>query len=142
MATNSDRRRSIGSGGSRSSQQKKVEHPGGTCFCNMRAVIRVSGTDANPGRLFYSCPKLKVNERCDFFLSVDNEGGAEDTYSMVEATSVMTPTVVEDEEWRRIVTQKLCNVEVEIRRIFMFMLFVFSVLFNAIIFLVGYSVKK
>ncbi|KAJ1375583.1 hypothetical protein SESBI_50843 [Sesbania bispinosa] len=82
MASNSDRRRPIGSGGSRSSQQKKVEHPGGRCFCNMRVVIRVSGTDANP----------------------------EDTYSMTEATSVMAPTVVEDEEWKRNVTQKLCNV--------------------------------
>ncbi|KAJ1423399.1 Zinc finger, GRF-type [Sesbania bispinosa] len=142
MASNSDRRGSIGSGGSRSSQQKKVEHPGGRCFCNMRAVIRVSGTDASHGRLFYSCPKLKVNDRCNFFLWVDNEGGVEDTYSMTEATSVMAPTVVEDEEWKRNVTQKLCNVEAEIRRLSVCMLFVFSVLCSAIIFWVGYSVKK
>ncbi|KAJ1442193.1 DUF4437 domain-containing protein [Sesbania bispinosa] len=70
MATNSDKRRPIGSGGSRSSQQKKVEHPGGRCFYNMRVVIRVSWTDANPAE--------------------------EDTYSMTEAKSGMAPTIVED----------------------------------------------
>ncbi|KAJ1414943.1 Zinc finger, GRF-type [Sesbania bispinosa] len=117
MASNTDKRRSNGSGGSRSSQQQYRAHNSARCFCKMRAVIRVSGTDANPGRLFYGCPKLRVNERCGFFLWVDNESGLEDTYSVNEATFVMATASLEDEEWRRIMTQKLCNLEIEIMRV-------------------------
>ncbi|KAJ1396237.1 Zinc finger, GRF-type [Sesbania bispinosa] len=97
MANNSDRRKPNGSGGSRSSQQQGRDHNVDRCLCKMRIVIRVSGTVANPGRLFYSCLKLRVNERCGFFLWVDNESGPEDTYSMTEVISMMATTNIEDE---------------------------------------------
>ncbi|KAJ1442777.1 Zinc finger, GRF-type [Sesbania bispinosa] len=142
MASNSERRRPIGNGGLRSSQQQGRAHNGARCLCKMRVVIQVSGTDANSGRLFYSCLKMRVNERCGFFMWLDNESGAEDTYSMTEATSVMATTNIEDEEGRRSLTEKLCNLEAEMRRLLVCMLFVFSVLFSAIIFLVGCCLKN
>ncbi|KAJ1420530.1 Zinc finger, GRF-type [Sesbania bispinosa] len=113
MATNGERRRTSGSSGARSSHQQYRVHNGGRCFCNMRVVIRVSGTERNPGRLYYGCPKLRVNDRCGFFLWVDNETGFEDIHSMNEATSGMATASSDEEEWKRIVTKKLVNLQAE-----------------------------
>ncbi|KAJ1382812.1 Zinc finger, GRF-type [Sesbania bispinosa] len=113
MATDSERRRTSGSSGGRSSHQQYRVHNGGRCFCNMRVVIRVSSTERNHGRLFYGCPKLRVNERCGFFLWLDNETGFEETQSMNEATYGMATSSSDEEEWRRTMTKKLVNLQAE-----------------------------
>ncbi|XP_043718039.1 uncharacterized protein LOC122665987 [Telopea speciosissima] len=38
------------------------------CKCNRKAVIRISETDNNPNRLFYSCPQING---CNFFVWCD-----------------------------------------------------------------------
>ncbi|KAJ1423298.1 hypothetical protein SESBI_12508 [Sesbania bispinosa] len=53
----------------------------GSQWCEMsmqnESCDPVSGTDANPGRLFYSCPKMRVNEMWLLYV-LDNESVAED----------------------------------------------------------------
>ncbi|KAJ1376926.1 Zinc finger, GRF-type [Sesbania bispinosa] len=142
MATNSDRRKASGNGEGRSSQQHYRVYNGARCFCKMRAVIRVSSTETNPRRLFYGCLNLRVSDRYGFFLWADNDTGAEDTYNMNEATSGMKTSSTEDEQWRRNVIEKLHNLEVGIRKLFLLVFYVFSVLFTTIIFLVGCSIKN
>ncbi|KAJ1375718.1 Zinc finger, GRF-type [Sesbania bispinosa] len=44
------------------------------CRCGRRAIICVSKTDCNPGRLFYSCSLPKDDDlNCKFFAWVDQK---------------------------------------------------------------------
>ncbi|MED6219169.1 hypothetical protein PIB30_033377 [Stylosanthes scabra] len=45
------------------------------CLCGLRLVLRWSGTELNPGRPFYGCPKYNTSGKrwCGFFEWADGE---------------------------------------------------------------------
>ncbi|KAJ1388308.1 Zinc finger, GRF-type [Sesbania bispinosa] len=49
------------------------------CFCGNRAIVRMSKTQRNPGRPFFTCALSKDNElNCNFFAWVDGAGVGEE----------------------------------------------------------------
>ncbi|KAJ1404869.1 Zinc finger, GRF-type [Sesbania bispinosa] len=65
MASFSDRKRTSGVLDLVHRFSRKGEKSVTKCYCGLRAVIRVSGTKKNPGRMFYGCPRLKVDKHTD-----------------------------------------------------------------------------
>ncbi|KAG6683096.1 hypothetical protein I3842_13G175400 [Carya illinoinensis] len=42
-----------------------------TCWCSLKAPLKTSRTNKNPGRKFYACPKYNMGEaKCQFFIWV------------------------------------------------------------------------
>ncbi|XP_042978846.1 uncharacterized protein LOC122309427 [Carya illinoinensis] len=45
-----------------------------TCWCGLKAPLKTSQTNKNPGRKYYACPKYKYNTgeaNCQFFIWAD-----------------------------------------------------------------------
>lgn len=55
-------------------QQQQFDEVGAPCKCGLSSVLRqVTKESANQGRYFYTCPKNKNQDPCDYFLWADGE---------------------------------------------------------------------
>ncbi|CAH8313047.1 unnamed protein product [Eruca vesicaria subsp. sativa] len=61
----------VGSGSSSKRQNSGQRR----CHCDLPAMITQAGTDKNPGRRFYGCPRYKLGNECKYFCWFDEEEG-------------------------------------------------------------------